>query len=76
MQPILDAGPEQLLVWLQSRSMLHRRLSESRSSRGIAAAGDIAPAAMRGRTRPHCGDHSGRLFEAMYGNQPDLWRMI
>jgi bis(5'-nucleosyl)-tetraphosphatase (symmetrical) len=20
------------------------------------------------------GDHSGRLFEAMYGNQPDLWR--
>jgi bis(5'-nucleosyl)-tetraphosphatase (symmetrical) len=79
LQPVLAAPDrERLLDWLQSRSMLHHDpdLGVTLLHAGLPPQWDTAlarrcagelEAALRS-------DHSGRLFDAMYGNLPDLWR--
>lgn len=79
LRPILEAPDrERLLDWLQSRAMLHHdaALGVTMVHAGLPPQWDLARAqgcaselesALRG-------DRSGRLFEAMYGNRPDLWR--
>ena len=79
LQPILDAPDrERLLDWLQSRPMLHHDagLGITMIHAGLPPQWDIAlarrcAAELEAALRS---DHSGRLFEAMYGNHPDLWR--
>ena len=78
LQPILDAPDrESLCDWLQSRPLLHHdaALGVTMIHAGLPPQWDIAlarrcaaelEAALRG-------DHSARLFAAMYGNQPDRW---
>jgi bis(5'-nucleosyl)-tetraphosphatase (symmetrical) len=76
--PILAAPDrESLLDWLQSRPMLHhdQALGMTMLHAGLPPQWDLETArrcagelelALRG-------DHSGALFEQMYGNEPDLW---
>jgi len=79
LQEILDAPDrERLLDWLQSRSMLHHdeTLGTTMIHAGLPPQWDIGlarrcAAELESELR---GDHSGRLFAAMYGNQPDTWR--
>jgi bis(5'-nucleosyl)-tetraphosphatase (symmetrical) len=77
--PILEAPDrERLLDWLQSQPVLHHddRLGITMIHAGLPPQWDIGlarrcaaelEAALRG-------DTFGRLFAAMYGNEPDLWR--
>ena len=70
-----DRGP--LLDWLQSRAMLHHdaALGVTMIHAGLPPQWDI-PLARRCAAELEAalrGDHSGRLFRAMYGNHPDLW---
>jgi bis(5'-nucleosyl)-tetraphosphatase (symmetrical) len=79
LQPILDAPDrDRLLDWLQSRPMLHHdaALGITMIHAGLPPQWDIALARRCGAELEAAlrGDRSGRLFEAMYGNQPDLWR--
>jgi len=79
LQEILDSPErERLLDWLQSRSMLHHdaALRTTMIHAGLPPQWDIAlarrcAAELESALR---GDHSGRLFAAMYGDQPDTWR--
>jgi bis(5'-nucleosyl)-tetraphosphatase (symmetrical) len=79
LQPVLDAPDrERLLDWLQSRGMLHHDagLGVTMVHAGLPPQWDIAlarrcAAELESALRS---EHSGRLFGAMYGNQPDLWR--
>jgi bis(5'-nucleosyl)-tetraphosphatase (symmetrical) len=79
LRPILEAPDrERLLDWLQSRPMLHHDalLDVTMVHAGLAPQWDIDLArrcAAELEAALRC-EHSGRLFEAMYGNQPDLWR--
>jgi bis(5'-nucleosyl)-tetraphosphatase (symmetrical) len=79
LQPILDAPDrERLLDWLQSRPMLHydAGLGITMIHAGLPPQWDIATARRCAAELEAAlrSDHSGRLFAAMYGNQPDLWR--
>ena len=78
LEPIL-AAPDRthLLDWLQSRSVLHHdpALGMTMVHAGLPPQWDI-PLARRCASELEAAlrsDHSSRLFEAMYGNQPDLW---
>jgi bis(5'-nucleosyl)-tetraphosphatase (symmetrical) len=76
--PILEAPDrEPLLDWLQSRPLLHHdaALGVTMVHAGLPPQWDI-PVARRCASEVEAalrGDHSGRLFAAMYGNDPDLW---
>ena len=78
LEPILAAPDrESLLDWLQSRALLHHdaALGVTMLHAGLPPQWDI-PLARRCAAELETalrGDHSGRLFAAMYGNQPDLW---
>jgi bis(5'-nucleosyl)-tetraphosphatase (symmetrical) len=78
LEPILAAPDrERLLDWLQSRSVLHHdpALGMTMVHAGLPPQWDI-PRARRCASELEAAlrsDHSSRLFEAMYGNQPDLW---
>jgi bis(5'-nucleosyl)-tetraphosphatase (symmetrical) len=79
LRPVLDAPDrEPLLDWLQSRPVLHHdeQLGATLIHAGLPPQWDIALARRCAGEleRALRGDHSARLFEAMYGNQPDLWR--
>ena len=79
LQPVLDAPDrERLLDWLQSREMLHHDagLGATMVHAGLPPQWDIAQARRCAAELESAlrSEHSGRLFEAMYGNQPDLWR--
>ena len=68
---------EPLLDWLQSRALLHHdaALGVTMLHAGLPPQWDI-PLARRCAAELEAalrGDHSGRLFRAMYGNHPDLW---
>jgi bis(5'-nucleosyl)-tetraphosphatase (symmetrical) len=68
---------EPLLDWLQSRAVLHHdaALGVTMLHAGLPPQWDI-PLARRCAAELEAalrGDHSGRLFSAMYGNHPDLW---
>ena len=79
LRPVLEAPDRhRLLDWLQSRPVLHHDadLGVTMVHAGLPPQWDIAlarrcaaelEAALRSES-------SGRLFAAMYGNQPDLWR--
>ena len=79
LQAILDAPDrERLLDWLQARPVLHHdaALGITMVHAGLAPQWDVdrarrCAAELEAALR---GDHSGRLFADMYGNQPDLWR--
>jgi bis(5'-nucleosyl)-tetraphosphatase (symmetrical) len=67
-----------LLDWLQSRPMLHHdaALGVTMLHAGLPPQWDL-PLARRCAAELEAAlhsEHSGRLFAAMYGNQPDLWR--
>jgi bis(5'-nucleosyl)-tetraphosphatase (symmetrical) len=78
LEPILAAPDrESLLDWLQSRAVLHHdaALGVTMLHAGLPPQWDI-PLAQRCAAELEAalrGNHSGRLFAAMYGNQPDLW---
>jgi bis(5'-nucleosyl)-tetraphosphatase (symmetrical) len=66
-----------LLDWLQSRSVLHHdpELGVTMVHAGLPPQWDI-PLARRCAAELEAalrGEHSGKLFADMYGNQPDLW---
>jgi len=79
LRPILEAPDrERLLDWLQSRAMFHHdpALGFSMVHAGLPPQWDVGlarrcAAELESALRS---EHSGRLFAAMYGNQPDLWR--
>jgi len=67
-----------LLDWLQSRPMLHHdaALGVTMVHAGLPPQWDL-PLARRCAAELEAAlrsEHSGRLFAAMYGNEPDLWR--
>jgi bis(5'-nucleosyl)-tetraphosphatase (symmetrical) len=69
---------DRLLDWLQSRAMLHHdaALGMSMVHAGLPPQWDLelarrCAAELESALRS---EHSGRLFAAMYGDQPDLWR--
>jgi bis(5'-nucleosyl)-tetraphosphatase (symmetrical) len=78
LQAILDAPDRQrLLDWLQARPLLHHdaALGITMVHAGLPPQWDIptaraCAAEVEAQLRS---EHSGRLFENMYGNQPDLW---
>jgi bis(5'-nucleosyl)-tetraphosphatase (symmetrical) len=78
LQPVIDAPDcEHLLDWLQARPLLHHdpRLGCTLVHAGLPPQWDIATAcacAMEVERELH-GEHSGRLLQRMYGNQPDTW---
>ena len=79
LQAILDAPDrERLLDWLQSRALLHHddSIGWTMVHAALPPQWDIAlarrcAAELESALR---GEHSGRLFASMYGNQPDRWR--
>jgi bis(5'-nucleosyl)-tetraphosphatase (symmetrical) len=79
LQPIMEAPDrERLLDWLQSRALLHHdeSIGWSMVHAALPPQWDIALARRCANELESalCGEHSGALFEAMYGNQPDRWR--
>ena len=79
LQSVLDAPDrEQLLDWLQSRSMLHHdaSLGTTMLHAALPPQWDIALARRCAAELEQAlrSDRSGELFARMYGNQPDLWR--
>jgi len=79
LRQVLEAPDrEPLLDWLQARPVLHHdeRLGTTLIHAGLPPQWDVALARRCAGELEHAlrGDHSARLFEAMYGNQPDLWR--
>jgi bis(5'-nucleosyl)-tetraphosphatase (symmetrical) len=79
LRPILEApDSERLLDWLQSRALLHHDplLGVTMVHAGLPPQWDVALARRCAAELEAAlqGEHSGRLFGAMYGNQPDLWR--
>jgi bis(5'-nucleosyl)-tetraphosphatase (symmetrical) len=79
LQPILDAPDrERLLDWLQQRPLLHHdtTLGVTMIHAGLAPQWDVAQArdCARELEAQLRGSSSGRLFEHMYGNEPDVWR--
>jgi bis(5'-nucleosyl)-tetraphosphatase (symmetrical) len=79
LQAVLDAPDrEQLLDWLQSRSMLHHdaSLGVTMLHAALPPQWDVALARRCAAELEQAlrGDRSGELFARMYGNQPDLWR--
>jgi bis(5'-nucleosyl)-tetraphosphatase (symmetrical) len=77
--PVL-AAPDRgrLLDWLRSRPLLHHDadLGATLLHAGLPPQWDL-PLARRCAAELEAalrGEHSGRLFAAMYGNQPDVWR--
>jgi bis(5'-nucleosyl)-tetraphosphatase (symmetrical) len=78
LRPILEASDrESLLDWLQSRPMLHHdeALGITMLHAGLPPQWDLATARRCAGELEQAlrGDHSGALFEQMYGNEPDLW---
>jgi bis(5'-nucleosyl)-tetraphosphatase (symmetrical) len=79
LRPIL-AAPDRdaLLDWLQSRPLMHHDavLGASLLHAGLPPQWDIAQALACASELEQAlrSERSGRLFERMYGNQPDLWR--
>lgn len=78
LQPILEASDrESLLDWLQARPMLHHdeTLGFTMLHAGLPPQWDLATARRCAGELEQAlrGDHSGALFEQMYGNEPDLW---
>ncbi len=78
LRPILEAPDrESLLDWLQSRPMLHHdeTLGVTMLHAGLPPQWDLETARRCARELEQAlrGDHSGTLFEQMYGNEPDLW---
>jgi bis(5'-nucleosyl)-tetraphosphatase (symmetrical) len=79
LRPVLEAPDrERLLDWLQARAVLHHDavLGRTMVHAGLPPQWDL-PLARRCAAELEAalrGEHSGRLFAAMYGNQPDLWR--
>ena len=79
LRPVLEAPDrERLLDWLQARAVLHHDAALGRTMvhAGLPPQWDL-PLARRCAAELEAelrGEHSGRLFAAMYGNQPDLWR--
>ena len=77
--PVL-AAPDRgrLLEWLQSREMLHHddALGLTMVHAGLPPQWDLALArdCAAELERVLRGESSGAFFDAMYGNQPDLWR--
>jgi bis(5'-nucleosyl)-tetraphosphatase (symmetrical) len=75
---VLDAPDrDALLDWLQARPVLHHdaALGVTMVHAGLPPQWDI-PLARRCASELEAalrGEHSGRLFADMYGNQPDLW---
>jgi bis(5'-nucleosyl)-tetraphosphatase (symmetrical) len=79
LRAVLDAPDrERLLDWLQSRPMLHHdaRIGLTVLHAGLPPQWDLALAQTCAAELEQAlrSDRSGALFEAMYGNQPDLWR--
>jgi len=79
LQPIFDAPDrERLLDWLQARPVLHHdaAIGCTMVHAGLPPQWDLALARRCANELESalCGEHSLRLFEAMYGNQPDRWR--
>jgi len=79
LQPILDAPDrERLLDWLQARPVLHHdaAIGCTMVHAGLPPQWDLALARRCANELESAlrGEHSLRLFEAMYGNQPDRWR--
>jgi len=79
LRPILEAPDrESLLDWLQSRPMLHHDqvLGATMLHAGLPPQWDLETARRCARELEQAlrGDHSGALFEQMYGNEPALWR--
>jgi bis(5'-nucleosyl)-tetraphosphatase (symmetrical) len=78
LEAVLAAPDRELLLdWLQSRAVLHHdaALGVTMLHAGLPPQWDI-PLARRCAAELEAalrGDHSGRLFSAMYGNHPDLW---
>jgi len=78
LEPVLEAPDRAaLLDWLQSRPVLHHdaTLGITMVHAGLPPQWDIALARRCAAELETAlrGDHSGRLFAAMYGNHPDLW---
>jgi bis(5'-nucleosyl)-tetraphosphatase (symmetrical) len=79
LRAVLEAPDrERLLDWLQSRAVLHHDAALGRTMvhAGLPPQWDL-PLARRCAAELEAelrGEHSGRLFAAMYGNQPDRWR--
>jgi bis(5'-nucleosyl)-tetraphosphatase (symmetrical) len=79
LQPILDAPDrERLLDWLQARPLLHHdaAIGYTMLHAGLPPQWDLALARRSANELESAlrGEHSGALFEAMYGNLPDHWR--
>ena len=79
LQAILDAPDrERLLDWLQSRALLHHdaAIGWTMVHAALPPQWDIALARRCANELESAlrGEHSGALFEAMYGNQPDRWQ--
>ena len=79
LRPIIEAADsESLLDWLQSRPLLHHEsdLGVALLHAGLPPQWDLATAQACAREveQKLQGEDSGRLFEHMYGNEPDLWR--
>jgi bis(5'-nucleosyl)-tetraphosphatase (symmetrical) len=79
LRPVLEARDrEPLLDWLQSRCMLHHDagLGVTMLHAGLPPQWDVATALRCAGELEQAlrSDHSGALFERMYGNEPDLWR--
>jgi len=77
--PVLAAPDrDRLLDWLQSRPVLHHDelLGVTLIHAGLPPQWDIALARRCARELEDAlrGAHSARLFKAMYGNRPDVWR--
>jgi bis(5'-nucleosyl)-tetraphosphatase (symmetrical) len=78
LRPILEAPDrESLLDWLQSRPMLHHdgALGVTMLHAGLPPQWDLETARRCAGELEQAlrSDHSGALFEQMYGNEPDLW---
>jgi bis(5'-nucleosyl)-tetraphosphatase (symmetrical) len=78
LRPILAAPDrEPLLDWLQTRPLLHHdaMLGVSMLHAGLPPQWDLETARRCAVELEQAlrGDHSGTLFENMYGNEPDLW---
>ncbi len=76
--PILEASDrESLLDWLQSRPMLHHdeALAVTMLHAGLPPQWDLDTARGCASELEQAlrGEHSGTLFEQMYGNEPDAW---
>jgi len=79
LRQVLEAPDrERLLDWLQSRPLLHHEPAPGITMihAGLPPQWDIDLARRCARELETAlrGNHSGRLFKAMYGNQPDVWR--